>query len=174
MRNFRADIAVFFDPKDTRSRVLYNVPLETKRVFKLSVKARVGRNFSVEIRQTQSGWIQLSKHVETTPFVTTVQIDTTGLEAVTRYQEDLIFTVNGVEVHREPIYLTTQLYDPQVSQENTVLIPLNIGKKRKNPLISILSGLEVLRNFAVVFIFLWLLLLGLSVAILVTSLFGSG
>lgn len=174
MSNFRADIAVFFDPKDARSRVLYNVPLDTKRVFKLSVRARVGRNFAVEIHQTQSSWIQLSKHAETTPFITTIQIDTTGLEAVTRYQEDLIFTVNGVEVHREPIYLTTQLYDPELSQANTVLIPLNIGEKRKNPLISILTGLEVLRNFAVVFIFLWIFLLGLSVVILVTSLFGSG
>ena len=83
-------------------------------------------------------------------------------------------TVNGVEIHKEPIFLSTQLYDPSLLQVGAVIRPLNPGKKKKNMLISILTTLEVFRNFVVAFVFLWLLLLVLSILMLIIGVVASG
>lgn len=83
-------------------------------------------------------------------------------------------TVNGVEIHKEPIFLSTQLYDPSLLQGGAVIRPLNPGKKKKNMLISILTTLEVFRNFVVAFVFLWLLLLVLSILMLIIGVVASG
>ena len=169
MTEFQAELAVFFKPKDARSRVLYNVPLNTKRVIKLFIQPKVGSDFSVEILPPQSDWLKLSQHAGKVPFTTTVTIDTTGLEPLSFYKEELVFTVNGVEIHKEPFYISTQLYDPSLLEEGEVVKPLNPGKKKKNILISILTGLEIIRNFVVAFVFLWLLLLGLTIIMVIVS-----
>ena len=174
MNDFHAEIAVLLRPKDARSHILYNVPLNTKRAIKLYIHPKVGSNFSVEILQPQSGWLKLSQYTGKIPFTTTVTIDTTGLEPVSVYKEELVFTVNGVEIHKEPIFLSTQLYDPSLLQGDTLVRPLNPGTKKKNFLISILTSLEVIRNFVVAFIFLWLLLLGLLIIMLIVSVAASG
>ena len=83
-------------------------------------------------------------------------------------------TVNGVEIHKEPIFLSTQLYDPSLLQGGAVIRPLNPGKKKKNVLISILTALAVIRNFIVAFVFLWLLLLGLLIIMFIVSVAASG
>ena len=174
MTAFQAEIAVFFKPKDARSRVLYNMPLNTKQVIKLSIHPKVGSGFVVEILSPQSDWLKLSQHTGKIPFTTAVTIDTTGLEPVSLYKEELVFTVNGVEIHKEPIFLSTQLYNPDLLQGGAVIRPLNPGKKKKNVLISILTILEVIRNFVVAFVFLWLLLLGLLIIMLIVSAAASG
>jgi hypothetical protein len=174
MNDFHAEIAVLFRPKDARSHVLYNVPLNTKRVLKLSIQPKVGSGFSVEVLQPQSRWLKLSQYTGKIPFTTTVMIDTTGLEPVSVYKEELVFTVNGVAIHQEPIFLSTQLYDPSLLQGGAVFRPLNPGKKKKNVLISILTIFEVIRNFVVAFVFLWLLLLVLSILMLIISVAASG
>lgn len=159
MRELQADVAVFFRPKDARSRVLYNVPLNTKRAIKLDIRPKVGDDFTVDILQPQACWLRLSQHTGTVPFTLTLAVDTTGLEPVTLYQEDLTFTVNGVEIHREPIYLSTQLYDPTVLQGSELVPVLNPGKKKKNILITMLTGLQLTCNFVVAIGFLYVLLL---------------
>lgn len=174
MNDFQAEIAVLFKPGDARSRVLYNVPLNTKRIIKLYIHPKVGTGFSVAILQPQSHWLKLTKHTGKIPFTTTATIDTTGLEPVSLYKENLVFTVNGVEIHKEPIYLSTQLYDSSLLQEGMVVRPLNPGKRKKNVLISILTGLEIIRNFVVTFVFLWLLLLGLLIVMIIVSAVASG
>ena len=174
MTAFQAEIAVFFKPKDARSRVLYNVPLNTKQVIKLSIHPKVGSGFVVEILPPQSDWLKLSQHTGKIPFTTAVTIDTTGLEPFSLYKEELVFTVNGVEIHKEPIFLSTQLYDPDLLQGVTVIRPLNPGKRKKNAVISILTALAVIRNFIVAFVFLWLLLLGLLIIMLIVSVAASG
>lgn len=174
MTEFQAEIAVLFKPRDARSSVLYNVPLNTKRVIKLNVLPKVGTDLSIEILHPLSDWLRLTQYAGKIPFTTTLMIDTTGLELASLYKEDLIFTVNGVTVHKEPIYLSIQLYDPSILQEGAMVRVLNSGKKKKNALISILTGLEVIRNFVVAIVFVWLLLLALSIIMLIVSVAISG
>lgn len=174
MSELQAEIAVLFKPKDARSSVLYNVPLHTQRIIKLYIQPKAGTGFLVEILPPQAGWLSLNQYTGKIPFTVTLTIDTTGLEPVSLYKENLIFTVNGIEIHREPIYLSTQLYDPSLLQEGTLIALLNPGKKRKNILISIVTVLNIIRNFTVAIVFLWLLLLALLLVILIVSVAAGG
>jgi hypothetical protein len=174
MSEFQAEIAVLFKPKDARSSVLYNVPLCTKRTFKLYIHPKVGTAFSVKILPLRSEWLRLNHDRGEIPFTVTATIDTTGLEPVSLYKEDLIFTVNGVEVHKEPIYLSTQLYESEILAGASLVTWLNPGKRKKNILISVLTLLEIIRNFLVAIVFLWILVLALSLILIIVSVAGSG
>jgi len=169
MADLQADIAVVFKPSDARSRLLYNVPLNTKRMIKLSIRPKVGDNFSVTIRPPQTAWFTLTPNTGEIPFTTTLLVDTTGLEPATLYKENLIFTVNGVEIHREPIYLSTQLYDPMILQAGEPITPLNPGKKKKHILISLMTGMRIISHFIIAIGFLYVLLVVIVIIILIIT-----
>lgn len=174
MADLQADIAVIFKPRDARSSKLYNVPLNTKRTIKLLVRPKVGDNFSITIRPPQTVWLTLTQNTGEIPFTTTLIVDTTGLEPATLYKENLIFTVNGVEIHREPIYLSTQLYDPTLLQAGELITPLNPGKKKKNMLVSLMTAMHIISQFLIAIGFLYVLLLVLLLIMLIVSVAGNG
>lgn len=169
MADLQADIAVVFKPRDARSRMLYNVPLNTKRMIKLSILPKVGDNFSIIIHLPQTAWLTLTPNTGEIPFTTTLMIDTTGLEPATLYKESLSFTVNGVEIHREPIYLSTQLYDPTILQARKQMTPLNPGKKKKNILISLMTGIRIISHFIIAIGSLYVLLLVIVIIMLIIT-----
>ncbi|MEZ4621183.1 MAG: hypothetical protein R2867_37570 [Caldilineaceae bacterium] len=173
MNDLQVDIAVSFKPQNVRSTVLYNVPLNTKRVAKMIVYPRIGEKFEVEIAQPQSAWLSLTRYGGIVPFSTTLIVDTTHLHAVSLYKEDLHFLVNGVEIHQEPIYLSTKLYDP--NDQNVQLIhPFNLPKRKKNFLVTVLTWITVVSNFIVAFGALFVLLIVVLVIILIIALVFSG
>lgn len=174
MADLQADIAVGFKPRDARSSILYNVPLNTKRTINLSIRPKVGHNFSVAIHSSQTDWLILTQNTGEIPFTTTLIIDTTGLEPATLYKENLIFAVNGVEVHREPIYLSTQLYDSTVLQAGELIAPLNLGKKKKNILITLMTVFQVISHFVIAIGFLYVVLVVIVVILLIISIAANG
>ena len=115
MNDFHAEIAVLFRPKDARSHVFYNVPLNTTRMIKLYIHPKVGSDFSVEILQPQSGWLKLSQYTGKIPFTTTVTIDTTGLKPVSVYKEELVFTRDYTDLKRRCILANSK--EPQANEQ---------------------------------------------------------
>src|SRR5258708_5279206 len=105
-------IALKWEPTQPKSQNLFNIPLNTKKEAKMTNKPREGEGFSVIIKEPASVWLKVAKRTGKVPFSTLVTVDTTGLDFGQGFEEALEFQVNNITIHQEPIYLTTQVYDP--------------------------------------------------------------
>lgn len=147
------EIAVYWEPTHPRSQVCFNVPLKTTRTCKLMIIPRVTEGFSVIIKEPCSSWLKLSKRTGKVPFNTLVTIDTTNLGYGEGFKEHLEFQVDGVTIYKEPIYLTTQVYEPK---EEAILqrsfAPLHAGKPRRNIFISIYTAFSTAYSIAFSFV----------------------
>jgi len=147
------EIAVYWEPAHPRSQVWFNVPLKTMRTCKLMIVPRVTDGFSVIIKEPHSSWLRLSKRTGKVPFYTLVTIDTTTLGYGEGFKENLEFQVDGVTVYKEPIYLTTQVYEP--TEEGILqrpFEPLHAGKPRRNIFISIYTAISTVYSLAFSFV----------------------
>ena len=168
-QEWHVDISVSIKPKDARTKVLYNVPIGTERMFRVSVLPRIGRDFAVDIAQPQASWIRLRKESGKVPFTTSVEINTYGLEPASIYMEDLVFAVNGVDIHREPVMLSTQFYDPANLPDVPLYTPLNPGKRKKYLFLSMISAINTVTQFAIAAVVLIVALFILLFVLLIFS-----
>ena len=149
------EIALRWEPPHPRSQVWFNVPLYTRRTVTLIIQPRISEDFSVIIKEPLSTWLKVARRTGKVPFKTTVTVDTSRLGSGEGFKEELEFQVEGVTIYREPIYLTTQLYDPaeeQILQQP--FVPLHASKPRKNILISIYTAISTAYNIGCAFVIL--------------------
>ena len=161
------DISIKWDKPNLQSEELFNVPLGRKIKLKLNVEGRALEAFYVVIAQPKSSWLSMSKRSGKVPFSVTVIVDTTDLEAAQGYKEILEFRSRGDVIYTEPIYLTTQVYEPQQLETEPYILPLNPGKARRNVFRSILNGSLVIYHLGMAVVYLWLGLLIVSVVLAV-------
>ncbi len=150
------DISIKWDKPNLQSEVLFNVPLSSTIKLKLSVEGRSNETFYVVIAQPKSSWIGLSKTTGKVPFSVTVTVDTTGLEAAQGYKEILEFRSQGEVIYTEPVYLTTQVYEPQQLETEPYVLPLNPGKPQRNPFRGLLNGLSIIYHLGMSIMYLWI------------------
>lgn len=90
------EIAVRWDPPDVQSSLFFKIPRGEKRRARLFVEPRVGRGFTVEILEPESGWLRVLDPPDRRgipPFIAVVEVDTTQLHAEQIYSDDLLFVV---------------------------------------------------------------------------------
>lgn len=162
------EIALKWEPAHPRSRLWFNVPLNTKRVAKLTIQSRVGEGIPLIIKEPTSPWLKITKRTGKVPFSTLVMVDTTGLKLGQGFKEVVEFQANNITIHQEPIYLTTQVYDPN---EEPILqqtfAPLQVSKPKRNILISIYIAISTAYHIAFSFVVVWLLLLAICIVLVI-------
>ena len=149
------EISLKWNKPHHRSEELFNVPLNQIVKLRLQIEARSGASFFVTMSHSGSSWLSLSRTVGKVPYQITVTVDTTGLQEGQGYKDVLEFRSRGETIYLEPVYLTTQVYDPGQLATQPYGFPLNPGKPRRNPLRTIWYGLAVVYHFIMAAIYLW-------------------
>ena len=160
------EISVTWENPNHRSKELFNVPLNTIIKLKLSVQARTSETFLVVVSARKSSCLTLSKTTGKVPFSTTVIIDTSSLQAGQGYKEVLEFRSRGELLYTEPVYVTTQVYDPQQLVAQPYALPLNPGKPYRNPFRTILNAVSTVYHLCLTVVYVWV---GLFIILIVLA-----
>lgn len=164
------EIAVYWEPAYPRSHVWFNVPIKTLRTCKLVIVPRVAAGFSVIIKEPNSSWLRLSRQTGKVPFYTLVTIDTANLGYGEGFKETLEFQVDGVTVYKEPIYLTTQVYEPKKEEIlQRPFDPLHARKPKRNIFISIYTTISTVYSIAFSFVVLLVLVFVICLVLVIIT-----
>jgi hypothetical protein len=164
------EIAIRWEPAHPRSEAWFNVPLNTRRTVSLIIHPRVSEGFLVTINEPLSSWLKISKRIGKVPFKTAVIIDTNGLDYGQGFKEELEFQVDGITIYKEPIYLTTQLYDPTgQSGLQKSFTTLSASRPRRNPFISIYSAISTTYHIGCSFVIVWILLFVICLLLIIVT-----
>lgn len=168
MNQSTPEIAITWNPSHPRSQSWFNVPLNTVCKVELVIQARIGTDFLVVIKKPLSPWLSLSRRTGIVPFRTIVTVDTAGLGYREGHKEELEFQVSGITIYKEPIYLTTQVYDPNEQQGlQQSFAPLDAGRPKRNLFISIFTAISTLYHIGFSIVFMLLVLFVVTIVLVI-------